>query len=148
MKLIGKIVAFVFVVQIGMWLAGRLAENKAQQDTDPESENFSLATFVGGKQYASSAAKLNSGAAVTMFGGTDIDLTSAELDPGGASLKLKTRFGGVKVTVPENWKVDLGGEAKNGENEIRVTDPTTLPEDAPRLSVVADTQFGGVLVTT
>lgn len=148
MKRLGKILAFIFVVQIGMWLVGRLAEQQAQQDTDPESEDFSLATFVGGKQYASNAGKLNSGAAVTMFGGTDIDLTSAELDPGGASLKLKTRFGGVKVLVPETWKVDLGGEAKNGENEIRVTDPDSLPEDAPRLSVVADTQFGGVLVTT
>ena len=148
MKLIGKIIAFIFVVQIGMWLAGRLAEKQAQQDTDPESENFSLATYVGGKHYTNNADKLNSGAAVTMFGGTHIDLTSSELDPGGASLRLKTRFGGVRVQVPDSWKVDLGGEAKNGENEIRVTDPATLPEDAPRLSVVADTQFGGVLVTT
>ncbi len=148
MKRLGKILAFVFAVQIGMWLVGRIAESKAQQDTDPESENFLLATYVNGRQYASRARKLHSGAAVTMFGGTDIDLTGAELDPAGATLRLKTRFGGVKVLVPETWKVDVTGETKNGETDVKVTDPATLPEDAPRLSVMADTQFAGVLITT
>lgn len=148
MKRLGKILAFVFVIQIGMWLVGRIAESNAQQDVDPESENFSLATYVNGKQYASSTRKLHSGSAVTMFGGTDIDLTGAELDPAGATLRLKTRFGGVKVLVPETWKVDVTGETKNGETDVKVTDPATLPEDAPRLSVMADTQFAGVLITT
>ena len=147
MKRLVKILGLVFVVQIGMWVAGRLAEGNAQQDTDPESEAFSLATYVNGKQYASRTRKLRSGTAITMFGGTDIDLTGAELDPAGATLQLKTRFGGVKVLVPDTWRVDMTGDAKNGENDLQVADPTTLPEDAPRLSVMADTQFGGVLIT-
>ena len=82
-----------------------------------------------------------------MFGGTDIDLTGAELNPAGATLLLKTRFGGVKVLVPDTWRVDMTGEARNGENDMKVADPDTLPEDAPRLSVMADTQFGGLLIT-
>lgn len=148
MKRLIKIVGFVFAIQIGMWVAGRIAESNAQQDTEPESENFELATYVNGKQYASKTRKLHSGSAVTMFGGTDIDLTAAELDPAGATLRLKTRFGGVKVLVPDTWRVDVTGETKNGETDVRVSDPATLPDDAPRLSVMADTQFAGVLITT
>jgi len=148
MKRLTKILGFIFAVQIGMWLAGRIAEGKAAQDSDPLSEDFALATYVNGKQYASGSRKLHSGSAVTVFGGTDIDLTGAEPDPGGATLLLKTRFGGVKVLVSDAWRVDMTGEAWNGENDIRVTDPATLPEDAPRLSVMADTRFGGVLITT
>ncbi|MBT8241362.1 MAG: hypothetical protein HKN80_12770 [Acidimicrobiia bacterium] len=148
MKRLVKILGFLFVVQAGMWLAGRLAESRAQQDIDPESEAFSLATYVNGKQYASRTRKLRSGTAVTVLGGTDIDLTEAELDPAGATLRLKTRFGGVKVLVPDTWRVDMTpGDAVTGENDLRVADPATLPEDAPRLSVMADTQFGGVLIT-
>ncbi|NNJ46919.1 MAG: hypothetical protein HKP18_03725, partial [Acidimicrobiia bacterium] len=147
-KRLFKILAVVFAVQIGVWVAGRIAESNVEQDTDPESEDFSLAAYANGKQYASRSAKLHSGRAVTVFGGTDIDLTAAELDPAGATLRLKTRFGGVKVLVPGTWRVEVTGEAKNGENDVRVADPSTLSEDAPRLSVLADTAFGGVLITT
>ena len=148
MKRIGKILALVFVVQLGMWLVGRVAERNTPQDTDPHSENFSLAAFAGGKKFASRARKLLSGSAVTVFGGTEIDLTEAELDPSGATLLVKTRFGGVKVLVPDTWRVDVVGEARNGQNEVRAADPATLPEDAPRLSIQADTKFGGLLITT
>ena len=148
MKRLFKILAVLFAMQVGMWVAGRIAESRVEQDTDPESEDFALAAYVNGKQYSSRSAKLHSGSAVTVFGGTDIDLTGAELDPAGATLRLRTRFGGVKVLVPDTWRVEVTGEAKNGENDVRVTDPDTLPEDAPRLSVMADTQFAGVLITT
>ena len=148
MKRLFKILAVVFAVQVGMWIAARIAESKVEQDTDPESEDFVLAAYVNGKQYASRSAKLHSGSAVTVFGGTDIDLTGAELDPAGATLRLKTRFGGVKVLVPATWRVEVIGEARNGENEVRVADPATLTDDAPRLSVMADTAFGGLLITT
>lgn len=148
MKRLGKLLAIVFVIQVGLWVAGRVAERKTPQDTDPASEDFSLATYVGGKQFASRANKLHSGSVVTVAGGTDIDLTGAELDPAGAALRLKTRFGGVKVLVPDTWRVDVIGEARTGENEVRVADPQSLPENAPRLAVHADTQFGGVLITT
>jgi predicted membrane protein len=148
MKRLAKILGFVFVVEAGLWVAGRLAERNARQDTDPNSENFSLATYVNGKRYASTTRKLHGGSAITMFGGTDIDLTGAELDPAGAAVLLKTRFGGVKVLVPDTWRVDMTGEAKHGQNDMKVADPATLPEDAPRLSVIADTRFGGVLITT
>ena len=148
MKRLFKILVVIFALQIGMWVAGRVAESNIEQDTDPESEDFSLAAYVNGKQYSSTSAKLHSGSAVTVFGGTDIDLTGAELDPAGATLRLKTRFGGVKVLVPDTWRVEVIGEAKSGENEVRVADPDTLGEDAPRLSVMADTAYGGALITT
>jgi predicted membrane protein len=147
-KRLGRIISAIVVVQIGMWVAARVAQRLSAQDTDPTSEDFALVTYVGGKAYSNRAANLRSGSAVTMLGGSSINLTGAGLDPGGATLLLKTRFGGVKVRVPGDWHVDMMGEASTGDNSLNVTDPSTLPEDAPRLSVVADTKFGGVLVTT
>lgn len=148
MKGIGRLLAAVAAVQLGLWVTGRILELRTPQDEDPRSENFELASFVGGKAYRNGSPTLRSGSAVTVFGGTSIDLTGADLDPAGATLVLKTRFGGVKVVVPDGWRVELMGETSSGENTLSVTDPAMLPEDAPRLSVVADTKFGGVLVTT
>lgn len=148
MKRLGKLIAAIAVFQIGMWIVGRIVEMRTPQDSDPDSSDFELLSMVGGKAYRSECGRLRSGSAITMFGGMSIDLTGATLDPGGATLVLKTRCGGQRVVVPADWRVDMMGDAAKGENTLAVTDPATLPEDAPRLSVVADTRFGGVLVTT
>ncbi len=148
MKRLGKVIANVALVLFGLWVGARVLEKRSTQDTDPESENFTLVTYFGGKAYSSRASKLRSGSAITMLGGMDINLTGAQLNPGGATLLLKTRLGGLKVTVPADWRVEMMGETTTGENTLDVTDPATLPEDAPRLSVIADTKYGGLLVTT
>ena len=144
MKLLRKLVAIVVVALI----AAKIIEKVSTQDTDPESNTFTLVTYFGGKKFSSRATGLKSGSAVTTLGGMDIDLTGARLTPGGATLLAKTRLGGVKVTVPADWHVEMMGETTTGENTLDVTDPATLPEDAPRLSVIADTKYGGLLITT
>ena len=148
MKRLRSFVTALSLMLLGLWVAARITEKMSIQDTDPESETFTLVTYFGGKAYASRATGLRSGSAVTMLGGMDIDLTGAQLNPGGATLLLKTRLGGLKVTVPPDWRVEMMGETATGENALDVPDPATLPDDAPRLSVIADTKYGGLLVTT
>ena len=144
MKRLGKLIAVVVLV----WVAARILEELSTQDTDPRSESFALVTYFGGKEYSSRATELRSGSAITMLGGAAIDLTGAQLAQGGTTLLLKTRRGGVKVPVPADWRIEMMGETNTGENTLDVTEPATLPEDAPRLSVIADTKYGGLLVTT
>ena len=144
MKRLGKVMAIALLV----WVVARIIERLSTQDADSDSESFSLVNYFSGKEFSSRATELKSGSAITMFGGTAIDLTDAQLTSGGATLLLKTRLGGVKVTVPAGWRVEMMGETTTGENTLDVSDPATLPEDAPRLSVIADTKYGGLLVTT
>ncbi|MBT8203296.1 MAG: hypothetical protein KJO87_08330 [Acidimicrobiia bacterium] len=148
MRTLRRIAFALAVVQLAVWAAGRLAERSAPQDTDPSTDEFSLAAYTTGRAYTNRSTHLRTGSAVAVLGGITIDLTGAELDPAGATLVLKTRFGGARVQVPPGWRVEMMGRSEMGGNDLRVTDPSSLPEDAPRLSIVADTRWGGVLVTT
>ena len=148
MRTLRRVAVALLAVQFIVWVAGRLAQRSAPQDTDPSTDEFSLAAYTTGRAYANRSPHLRAGSAVAVLGGITIDLTGAELDPAGATLLLKTRLGGARVQVRPDWRVNLMGRSELGGTDLRVTDPSTLPEDAPRLSIIADTRWGGVLVTT
>lgn len=49
------------------------------------------------------------GSITAIFGGSNIDLTSAKLSEYGAKLSCFAAFGGIDITVPKNWKVVTTG---------------------------------------
>jgi predicted membrane protein len=72
-----------------------------------------------------------------------LDLTKATLDPGGASVELDTRMGGIEVRVPTHWSVEVEQEMLGGGLKVNVASPEDLPEDAPKLRIHAVTRMGG-----
>jgi len=133
-----QIVAFI----VGQALAKKLTRG------DEDSDEFQIASFFGGKRFESHARDLKMGVVLTSMGGIQLDLTDASLHEAGADLELKTTMGGIMVTVPDDWAVELDGEAMAGGFDARVTQPEELPDDAPKLHVHAVARMGGVLVTT
>lgn len=113
---------------------------------DETTGEFELVTIMEGKEFASRAEGLWSGRVTVVAGGIDLDLRDAVLDPGGADLAIFTVMGGVSLRVPETWVVKTDGSAVAGGHDVRVTDPETLPADAPVLRIHARTYLGGLAV--
>lgn len=63
--------------------------------------------IVGGRELVSRAEALASGSLITVFGGTELDLTSARLSGRGGSIGTFTIFGGTEIIVPREWRVEL-----------------------------------------
>jgi hypothetical protein len=117
-------------------------------DTTASDNDFKLLAVMDGRQHLSEADALRTGSATSVMGGIDIDLTSATLDPGGAHIALKSVMGGLQLTVPKGWRVDVDVDAKSAEVEVMTPDPSAADDGAPRLFVEAYARYGGILIQT
>jgi hypothetical protein len=78
------------------------------------------------------------------FGGLDLDLRRTSLAEGDTFLYVKALFGGVEITAPDNWTVEIhskGGFA-GGVCDSRVKNTDRDP--ARKLIVIATSTFGGI----
>ncbi len=86
---------------------------------------------------------LKGGKVSAIFGGTDIDLTQAELVD-GAAINVEVAFGGVKLIVPANW--DLQINVTNifaGVEDKRMYQPVPTG-DTKTLKIYGSVVFGGI----
>jgi len=115
---------------------------------DAGADDFELAAVFDGAERVSHAASLRRGRVLACFGGVQLDLREATLDPAGADLHVRACLGGVQVIVPEDWDVAVVSKARAGGVSIQVSDPARLAPGAPSLRVEAEAWLGGVQVTT
>ncbi len=99
-----------------------------------------------GRELASASQRFRGGMLFTVFGGTELDLRSAALDPSGATLDVVNVFGGTNILVPHGWRVSVKGLPVFGGWSNK-TSREPLPEDAPVLSIDALVAFGGLEVS-
>jgi predicted membrane protein len=141
-----RVLLWIFAAQVAGWIVGQIIAKKMTKG-DETTDEFQVATIMGGKKFESHAKDLKSGVVITSMGGIDLDLTDATIGSAGAELELKTTMGGIQVTVPEEWAVKVDSDSKAGEFQVDVTPPEALPDDAPQLRIHAVTRMGGGLVT-
>ena len=100
-----------------------------------------LTAIAGGVNRVSSAKDFKGGDLTAIFGGTQLDLRRAILN-GKAAVDVFALFGGVELTVPETWHVEVKTTSVFGG----VEDKTHPPADAnaPRLIVAGTVIFGGL----
>ncbi|HEY7043975.1 MAG TPA: LiaF domain-containing protein [Nocardioidaceae bacterium] len=118
--------------------------SKRMTSGDEDSDAFQLAAVFGGREFKSRATALRSASALAVMGGVEIDLREATLDPAGATLDITTVMGGVEVTLPPGWVVDLETHEHMGGVDSRLTDSADTAEGAPTLHVKANAWLGGV----
>lgn len=117
-------------------------------DTTASDDDFKLLAVMDGRQLDSEAEALRTGSATAVMGGIDIDLSNATLDPGGAHLALKAVMGGMQLTVPKHWRVDVETDERGGGIEVDTPNPSEAEDGAPRLFVEAYARMGGILIQT
>ena len=131
-------VLVILASAIGQLVAKRMTSG------DEDSDAFRLAVIGGGKEFESRAPSLRSASAFAVLGGVELDLREANLDPAGATLDVTAVLGGIEVTVPPGWVVEVENRGKMSGVEARLTESADRPDDAPRLYVTTNAWFGGV----
>ncbi len=145
-----KVLKAFAILVIGAHLAAMVAaliiKLTRPSQGDEESDVVDLVTVYSGLEFASRARNFLGGTLLTMFGGSEIDLRGAAIDPAGADLEVRTVFGGTEILVPEGWNVALEAQNFMGGSENRVK--STGAGDGPTLRVHALTVFGGLDIST
>jgi hypothetical protein len=132
---------------IGTMIAALVTKQRNPSVGDADSDEVDLVTIFEPLQFASTAKAFRGGSLLCWYGGGDIDLRDATLDPDGAHLTVKVIFGGGRVLVPDDWTVEnhvtpiVGGVADTRETRER-------PADAPLLILDGFTAFGGFAIAS
>jgi hypothetical protein len=113
---------------------------------DQDDDWFSVVAVIGGRDFASTADRLEEGSALAVMGGVDLDLREATIGP-GAKLKLTAFMGGIDVTVPSSWRVEVIATERMGE-VVDMLDRSDQDEEGPLLLVYAKSTMGGISIST
>ena len=127
----------------GVLAAAALVRRALPSRGDAESDDVALVAIFGGAELRSRSQAFRGGTILAWFGGVDADLREATLAP-NAELSAGAMWGGVRIVVPEGWRVEADVNALAGGVEVKVPEPED-PE-APTLRVVARAAFGGVAI--
>ena len=93
------------------------------------------------------AGALKQATITTWYGGGSVDLRNATLDPSGANLTIRALFGGLRLVIPETWRVDLRAKAVfGGITDIR--DTASVGPEGPTLTIEGFAVFGGVAIVS
>jgi predicted membrane protein len=77
-----------------------------------------------------------------VFAGGELDLSDVETDKRELEMEITAVFGGGKLIVPKNWKINSAGTAIFGGYDIR----TDREADGPILNLKGAAIFGGIEV--
>ena len=103
-------------------------------------------SILGGGLKRFSSQNFKGGTITAIFGGSEIDLTSAEIAPEGSVLDVFTMFGGTKLIVPGNWQVKSDVVSLfGGFNDKRHIKPE-VAIDSKLVLIKGFVLFGGVEV--
>ena len=146
-----RVFALFFVAStlfgMGSAVVAVFARRRVVTTQDPASNEPTASAVFAGERFASSAPALRGGRLITWFAGHEVDLRGAALGPSGATLNLRTMYGGMQIAVPEGWRVRSHVISIFGGTQVDIDD-ADLPADAPLLELRGFTLFGGTRVTT
>jgi predicted membrane protein len=132
------------IIAAGLWILLRPAVRRDKKKI-PELSGDDLAI---NQVFSGTVRKIESqgfrgGKAEVVFGSAEIDLRSARLAGGQATLFLSVVFGGIEVTVPRDWEVVLEGNPVLGSIESHKA-PAPEGGRTGTLFVKASAVFGSI----
>jgi hypothetical protein len=142
-RILGAFLAVLIVAGIGSALGALFARGRVAGKNTPADDEFDLVAIYEPMNVASTATALRRVRVTTWYGGGTVDLRGAMLDRTGARLTMRALFGGIRLVVPEAWRVQLSGTGVFGG----FGDGRTVGElgpGAPMLTIDGWAVFGGV----
>lgn len=123
-----------------------IVKRRVPSEGDEESDELTWVTIFDGGERKSRAKAFRGGTWLAAFGGGELDLREATLDPGGAHLKLRAMMGGGELKVPREWRVEVLSRSVMGgvQSTVPQTDDSL---DRPVLRVEARALMGGFAIT-
>jgi hypothetical protein len=127
--------------------ASGAADSWPASPTDSNADTIFSESFFGGAKRRITSQAFQGGHVSVLFGGAEIDLRNAGMAKPTVALHLEATFGGVVVSVPPHWNVDLQVSGIFGGSEDQTLHPVNDPANvAPTLFVTGTAVFGGVTV--
>ena len=129
---------FAFVVGAVVYakLMGRIAVPQ-----EPDADEVDLVATFAPFDFKSTSTAFRGGSVTTWFGGGQLDLREARLDPAGAALRMNALFGGGSLVVPSDWRVETKLVGIGGAGDSRPDG--NPPVGAPTLRLEGVAIFGG-----
>jgi hypothetical protein len=141
MRIMKRVLIGYAFVAVSSVIAALIVRRMVPEFGDESDDVVSLVAAMGGRSFASRSDALRSVEAVACMGGIEIDLTHAQIVD-GARLRLHAVMGGIQVTVPSGWRVNVVSRSVMGgvgNGLARSTDT-----DAPLVVVEASAIMGGI----
>lgn len=121
---------------------GFLRPRRLTRATGEEGDEGTYSAVLGGRKSRITSTSWRGGRATAVMGGVELDLRDAVPVEGGAVLDVTVLMGGVDVTVPRGWRVEMHGTPLLGGLDDK-TDQAAGP-DAPLLQITGTVIMGGV----
>ena len=145
-RLFGGLISLSLLAGVASVVAAALFKGRLVSSGEPPDDDVALVAIFDGLELASTAPAFRGGSVLCWYGGGSIDLRAATLDPGGATLDVRTLFGGVRLVVPPGLRVRsemvalFGGIGDGRDNAVG----SDAEGDAPVLTLTGWAIFGGV----
>ena len=141
MRIVKRVlIGYAFVV-VASVIATLVVRRVVPEFGDESDDVVSLVAAMGGRSFSSRSDALRSVEAVACMGGIEIDLTHAQIVD-GARLRMHAVMGGIQVTVPSGWRVNVVSRSVMGGVDNGLARSTDT--DAPLLVVEASAIMGGI----
>ncbi len=137
------VVGWIVGMVVGAVTALRV-RTSAGPDSDESADEIVATAIFGPLAYHSTATGLRGGTLECWYGGGELDLRDATLDPAGATLRVRAIFGGGQILVPDTWRVIVGTRGMGGIQDAR--EARDIAADAPTLTIEGLTMAGGFAV--
>ncbi|MEJ2003518.1 MAG: DUF5668 domain-containing protein [Cyclobacteriaceae bacterium] len=137
----------IIIIVIGISLIMRRTNpSRFHSDDTPGEDTDIIDDFAvfGGRERTVNSQNFRGGKITAMFGGSEIDMRSADLAKGTNILDLFVMFGGTNIIVPPDWTVRvevfslLGGFGDKRYSELKV-----IPDSDKVLIIKGFVMFGG-----
>lgn len=136
----------VLLMNVLLVAAALVAKRMLPAYGDDDSDVFAAVAAMNGAEIVNRSDSFRAGSGTAVMGGMTIDLTEADI-ASSATLELTAVAGGIEVTVPDTWHVEMTSSLFAGGVE-NFTDPGAAANDAPLLVVDARAYFGGIAIRT
>ncbi len=144
MRVLRRVALGVVLLNVLLVVAAQVAKRMLPAYGDDDSDVFAAVAAMDGTEVVNRSDSFRAGSGTAVMGGMSIDLSEADI-VSSATLELTAVAGGIEVTVPASWRVEMTSSAVAGGTE-NLTNPDAAGDDAPLLLVDARVYFGGVSI--
>jgi len=146
MPILKRALLGVLLLNVLLIAAAQVAKRMLPAYGDDGSDVFAAVAAMDGAEVVNRSDSFRAGSGTVVMGGMTIDLTEAEIST-SATLELTAIAGGIEVTVPTSWRVEMASTLFAGGVD-NLTEPDAADDEAPLLLVDARAYFGGIAIRT
>lgn len=145
-NLVGLFLGLSLLAGIASVIAAMVAKGRLESTGGDADDELDIVTIYDSKDVRSVASALRRVSLLCWYGSATLDLRAATIDPDGATITLRTLFGGVRVVVPEGWRIERDLVAVfGGAGDTR--DQALVSDGGPTIRLRGFAIFGGIGIT-